>query len=114
MTFDEDVNEIPLTGVKGVNGGNPLYSVSEERVPASNLVEQWEGTARICVLLLLTWTVSRLSAPGMLQALVTGGAEVIEKCLRTTAAKECWKQRLQLLEKDLGSDGAPMLDRITA
>lgn len=37
---------------------------------------------------------------------------VIENARATTAVKECWKQRLQVLKKDLGSDGAPMLEQL--
>src|SRR5215207_1669030 len=33
---------------------------------------------------------------------------VIENARATPAVKECWKQRLQVLKKDLGSDDAPM------
>lgn len=37
---------------------------------------------------------------------------VIENAHATAAVKECWKQRLQALKKDLGSDGAPMLEQL--
>jgi hypothetical protein len=37
---------------------------------------------------------------------------VIENAWATPAVKECWKHRLQLLKKDLGSDGAPMLEQL--
>jgi len=37
---------------------------------------------------------------------------VIENARATAAVKECWKQRLQALKKDLGSDGAPMLEQL--
>ena len=30
----------------------------------------------------------------------------------TAALKECWKHRLQVLKKDLGYDGAPMLEQL--
>ena len=35
---------------------------------------------------------------------------VIENARATN--KECWKHRLQVLKKDLGSDGAPMLEQL--
>src|SRR5688572_329229 len=37
---------------------------------------------------------------------------VIENARATTAVKECWKHRLPILKKDLGSDGAPMLEQL--
>ena len=37
---------------------------------------------------------------------------VIENARATSAVKECWKHRLQVLKKDLGSDGAPMLEQL--
>jgi hypothetical protein len=37
---------------------------------------------------------------------------VIQNAHATSAVKECWKQRLQVLKKDLGSDGAPMLEQL--
>jgi hypothetical protein len=37
---------------------------------------------------------------------------VIENARATAAVKECWKQRLQVLKKDLGSEGAPMLEQL--
>lgn len=37
---------------------------------------------------------------------------VIENARATAALKECWKHRLQVLKKDLGSDGAPMLEQL--
>jgi hypothetical protein len=37
---------------------------------------------------------------------------VIENARATPAVKECWKQRIQVLKKDLGSDGAPMLEQL--
>lgn len=37
---------------------------------------------------------------------------VIENARVTPAVKECWKHRLQVLKKDLGSDGAPMLEQL--
>jgi hypothetical protein len=37
---------------------------------------------------------------------------VIEDARATVAVKECWKHRLQVLKKDLGSDGAPMLEQL--
>lgn len=37
---------------------------------------------------------------------------VIENARATTAVKECWKHRLQVLKKDLCSDGAPMLEEL--
>lgn len=37
---------------------------------------------------------------------------VIENARATPAVKECWKHRLQVLKKDLGSDGAPMLEQL--
>lgn len=37
---------------------------------------------------------------------------VIEDARATAAVKECWKHRLQVLKKDLGSDGAPMLEHL--
>ena len=37
---------------------------------------------------------------------------VIESARATTAVKECWKHRLQVLKKDLGSEGAPMLEQL--
>jgi hypothetical protein len=37
---------------------------------------------------------------------------VIENARATSAVKECWKQRLQILKKDLGSDGASMLEQL--
>jgi len=38
--------------------------------------------------------------------------KVIENAPATSAVKECWKHRLQVLKKDLGSDGAPMLEQL--
>ncbi len=37
---------------------------------------------------------------------------VIENARATAALKECWKHRLQSLKKELGSDGAPMLEQL--
>ena len=37
---------------------------------------------------------------------------VIDNARPTVAVKECWKHRLQALKKDLGSDGAPMLEQL--
>ena len=37
---------------------------------------------------------------------------VIEDARATAAVKECWKHRLQVLKKDLGSEGAPMLEQL--
>ena len=37
---------------------------------------------------------------------------VIENAHATPALKECWKQRLQMMKKDLGSEGAPMLEQL--
>jgi hypothetical protein len=37
---------------------------------------------------------------------------VIENAHATAALKECWKQRLQVLKKDLGYNGAPMLEQL--
>jgi len=37
---------------------------------------------------------------------------VIENARATAAVKECWKHRLQVLKKDLGSEGAPMLEQL--
>jgi hypothetical protein len=37
---------------------------------------------------------------------------VIENARATTAVKECWKHRLQVLKKELGSDGAPLLEQL--
>lgn len=37
---------------------------------------------------------------------------VIENAHATAALKKCWKHRLQVLKKDLGSDGAPMLEQL--
>lgn len=37
---------------------------------------------------------------------------VIENARATTAVKECWKQRLQTLKKELGSDEAPLLEQL--
>ena len=37
---------------------------------------------------------------------------VIDNARATAAVKECWKQRLQALKKDLGYDGAPMLEQL--
>lgn len=37
---------------------------------------------------------------------------VIDNARATAAVKECWKQRLQGLKKDLGYDGAPMLEQL--
>ena len=37
---------------------------------------------------------------------------IIENAHATAALKECWKHRLQVLKKDLGSDGAPMLEQL--
>ena len=36
----------------------------------------------------------------------------IENARATTAVKECWKQRLQALKKDLGYEGAPLLEQL--
>jgi hypothetical protein len=37
---------------------------------------------------------------------------VIENARATAAIKECWKHRLQVLKKDLGSEGAPMMEQL--
>lgn len=37
---------------------------------------------------------------------------VIENAHATAALKECWKQRLQVMKKDLGNQGAPMLEQL--
>jgi hypothetical protein len=37
---------------------------------------------------------------------------VIENAHATAGLKECWKHRLQALKKDLGYDGAPMLEQL--
>src|SRR5262245_22580896 len=37
---------------------------------------------------------------------------VIENARATPAVKECWKHRLQVLKKELGSDGAPLLEQL--
>lgn len=37
---------------------------------------------------------------------------VIENARATVAVKECWKHRLQVLKKELGSDGAPLLEQL--
>lgn len=37
---------------------------------------------------------------------------VIENARATAAVKECWKHRLQMLKKELGSDGAPLLEQL--
>ena len=37
---------------------------------------------------------------------------VIENAHATAVLKECWKHRLQALKKDLGYDGAPMLEQL--
>lgn len=37
---------------------------------------------------------------------------VIENAHATPALKECWKQRLQVMKKDLGNEGAPMLEQL--
>ncbi len=37
---------------------------------------------------------------------------VIANAPATAAVKECWKRRLQALKKDLGSEGAPMLEQL--
>jgi hypothetical protein len=37
---------------------------------------------------------------------------VIENARATAAVKECWKHRLQELKKELGSEGAPLLEQL--
>jgi hypothetical protein len=37
---------------------------------------------------------------------------VIENARATTAVKECWKHRLQVLKKELGCEGAPLLEQL--
>ena len=37
---------------------------------------------------------------------------VLENAHATSALKECWKHRLQALKKDLGYDGAPILEQL--
>jgi hypothetical protein len=37
---------------------------------------------------------------------------VIENARATPALRECWKHRLQVLKKDRGYDGAPMLEQL--
>ena len=37
---------------------------------------------------------------------------VLENGLVVRGLKECWKQRLQALKKELGSEGAPMLEQL--
>jgi hypothetical protein len=37
---------------------------------------------------------------------------VIENARATAAVKECWKHRLQVLKKELGSYGAPLLEQL--
>lgn len=37
---------------------------------------------------------------------------VLENALVVRGLKECWKQRLQALKKELGSEGAPILEQL--
>ena len=37
---------------------------------------------------------------------------VIENARATAAVKECWKHRLQVLKKELGSEEAPLLEQL--
>lgn len=37
---------------------------------------------------------------------------VIDNARATPAVKECWKQRLQALKKDLGYNDAPLLEKL--
>jgi len=37
---------------------------------------------------------------------------VIENAIAVPALKECWKHRLQVLKKDLGNEGAPILEQL--
>lgn len=37
---------------------------------------------------------------------------VIENARATAGLKECWKHRLQTLKKELGSEGAPLLEQL--
>jgi hypothetical protein len=37
---------------------------------------------------------------------------VIENAHATAGLKECWNRRIQVVKKDLGSDGAPMLEQL--
>ena len=37
---------------------------------------------------------------------------VIENATAVLALKECWKYRLQVLKKDLGNEGAPILEQL--
>ena len=37
---------------------------------------------------------------------------VIENARATAGVKECWKHRLQTLKKELGSEGAPLLEQL--
>lgn len=37
---------------------------------------------------------------------------IIENAHATPALKECWKHRLQVMKKDLGNEGAPMLEQL--
>jgi hypothetical protein len=37
---------------------------------------------------------------------------VIENARATPAMKECWKHRLQSLKRELGSEGAPLLEQL--
>ena len=37
---------------------------------------------------------------------------VIENAPATAGLKECWKHRLQIMKKDLGYDGSPMLEQL--
>ena len=37
---------------------------------------------------------------------------LIQNAHATAGLKECWKHRLQVLKKDLGYDGAPMLEQL--
>lgn len=37
---------------------------------------------------------------------------VIENARATAALKQCWKHRLQVLKKELGSEGAPLIEQL--
>ena len=61
--------------------------------------DQWRGLARD------RWR-DVLSAGHLAEIMV------IQNAHATAGLKECWKHRLQVLKKDLGYDGAPMLEQL--
>jgi hypothetical protein len=73
------------------NPRQPDVKVLSELLTGNKSLELWRGIA----------------SAGYLAELM-----VIENARATAAVKECWKHRLQELKKELGSEGAPLLEQL--